>query len=325
MTFPPTASSHPRHDEARRRFLRLAGAAALGLIVPFGAGCGSRRDVSRWTMLHVNPRDHQADTHLLEFPSGRFVLIDVADPGDQTGIVVPELKRRGVREVALIVISHFHTDHYGRLVELIESGVRVERVALNVPAKAAADRERPWGCDWDDVQRVLAVLRERNVPYFTPQAGEVIFSETLPGGGEVKLEVLCAYDGENTPIGPTDVNDTSIVVRLQHGNTRALFTGDLNFALGRHLVASGADLRADVLKAPHHGTESTVPDEFFEAVGAKAVLVPSPKNLWLSPRSKRVREFYRERGVPAYVNGIHGHVTVELKSDSFRVIPQRPH
>ena len=196
-------------------------------------------------------------------------------------------------------------------------------MALNVPAKAAAERERPWGCDWDDVQRVLAKLRKHGVPYFTPKAGEVIYSEPLSDGGEAKLEVICAYDGENTPIGPTDVNDTSIVVRLQHGNTRVLFTGDLNFAMGQHLVASGADLRADVLKAPHHGTESTVPDEFFEAVGAKAVLVSSPKNLWLSPRSKRVREFFKDRGVPAYVNGIHGHVTVELEKDSFRVIPQR--
>lgn len=285
----------------------------------------ARPDVTRWIMLNVNPRDHQADAHLLQLPSGRTILIDVADAGDAPGVLLRELSRRQVRRVDLIVISHFHTDHYGRLVDLLDSGVRVKRVALNVPARSAADSERPWGCDWEDVQRVLGILRERGVPYFTPAAGETIYVEPLAGGGEVALEVLCAYDGENTPIGRTDVNDTSIVVRLQHGNTRALFTGDLNFALGRHLVASGADLRADVLKAPHHGTESTVPDEFFEAVGAKAVLVPSPKNLWLSPRSKRVREFYRERGVPAYVNGIHGHVTVELKSDSFRVIPQRPH
>mgnify|MGYP001271630289 CR=1 FL=1 len=273
-------------------------------------------------MLNVSPKEQQADAHLLRFPSGRWALIDIADAADAPGHVMRLLQRRRVQELELVVISHFHVDHYGRLVDLLEAGARVKRVALNVPARTAADREKPWGCDWDDVQRVLGLLRERGVPYFTPKAGDVIFSEPLPDGGEVKLEVLCAYDGENTPVGRTDVNDTSIIVRLQHGNVRALFSGDLNFPLGKYLVESGGDLRADVLKAPHHGTESTAPDEFFAAVQAKAVLVPSPRALWFSPRSKRVREFYKERGVPTYVSGIHGHVTVEFERDSFRVTPQ---
>ena len=142
-------------------------------------------------------------------------------------------------------------------------------------------------------------------------------------GTLARVEVLTAYDGLNTPIGPTNVNDTSMVVRVSHGATRLLFTGDLDHPLGAYLAASDLDLRADLLKAPHHGAESTVPNEFYDRVGAKAVLVPSPKSLWTSDRSMRTRNYFLERKIPAYVSGLHGNVTVTLTSQGYRVETER--
>ena len=48
-------------------------------------------------------------------------------------------------------------------------------------------------------------------------------------------------------------------------------------------------LKADILKAPHHGTEVLAENEFFETVRPSVMVVPSPKALWLSERSRRVR------------------------------------
>jgi len=132
-------------------------------------------------------------------------------------------------------------------------------------------------------------------------------------------DVRCCDDGFKNPVGPTDVNDTSIVLRVWHGPTRILFTGDLNRPIGAYLAASGADLKADILKAPHHGTEGTVPDEFFDRVGASAVLVPSPKGLWQSPRSLRIRNYFLDRKVPVYVSGIHGEVIVTLDGTGYMI------
>ncbi len=274
-------------------------------------------------MINVCGKDTQADCHLLSFADGSHALIDAADAADAPGAALAFLKKHGIKKLRLVVISHFHMDHYGRLLDLTDAGIQIERVAINLPGdRRIADRERPWGCDYDHVQAVLRTLTERKIPYFTPKAGERLL-EISSNGVVTALDVVCLYDGINTPIGETDINDTSILVRFTHGKTRALFTGDLNLALGTYLATSDFDLRADLLKAPHHGTEGVAPNEFFTRVGAKAVLVPSPLELWHSVRSKRVRDYFRDHQVPAYVSGIHGDVTVRFTPEGYTIEPQQ--
>jgi competence protein ComEC len=230
------------------------------------------------------------------------------------------LVRHGIKHLDLVVISHFHKDHYGRLRDFIEAGIKVDRVAVNVPADQATVRaDRPGGYDPEDVQALLRFLRDRGVPYFIPKAGDRLIQVRLPDQELAALDVLCLYDGLHTPVGETTTNDTSIILRLSNGHTRALFTGDLNWQLGAWLPTSNFDLAADILKAPHHGTESAPPNEFFDRVHPKAVLVPAPKALWLSIRSKRIRNYFADHHIPAYVSGIDGDVTVTMTETGFTI------
>lgn len=274
---------------------------------------------TRWTMLHVQGQIGQADCHLITLPDGRHVLIDAGEGSDRRGAVLAQLRRAGVTHLALAIMSHFHRDHYGQLIEILEAGISIERVIVNVPVRRVADREVPWGCDYDDVLATLAALTARGIPFHTPHAGERLIESCLETGPIAGLDVVCAYDGVNTPVGETDVNDTSIIVRLFHGSTRVLYTGDLNHALGAYLAASGADIRADILKAPHHGTEGCAPNDFYDGVSPSAVLVPSPTGLWLSQRSSRTRTFFAERGIPTFVNGLHGNVDVVLGDGRYSI------
>ena len=274
-------------------------------------------------MVNVCGKDTQADCHLLRLSDGSHVVIDPADAADAPGTALAFLQKEKVKRLRLVVVSHFHLDHYGRLKDFIEAGIAVERVAINLPGdRRLADRERPWGCDWDHVQALLAFLKEKGIPYFTPKAGERLV-EVRHKDVLTVLDTVCLYDGINTPIGETDLNDTSIILRFTHGKTRALFTGDLNLALGTYLATSDFDLKADLLKAPHHGTEGMAPNEFFQRVDARAVLVPSPLELWFSLRSKRARDFFEEAKVPAYVSGIHGNVTVRFTGSDFKIETER--
>jgi competence protein ComEC len=274
-------------------------------------------------MLNVTPAQAQADCHLLQLPDGSNLLIDAGEASDAPDVAVTLLRRLGVRRISLVVISHFHRDHYGQLIRILRAGIVVKKVILNVPDKRSADLEIPWGCDLNDVQSVLAELRSRRIPYTTPKAGDRIYERKTRDGFIVSLDVLCAYDGVHSPVGLTDVNDTSIVLRLSHGPTRALFTGDLNSKLGTYLLQSGMDLRADLLKAPHHGAEGTVPDLFYAKVHPAAVLVPVSKALWLSARCMRTRNYFYNAGVPAYVSGLRGNVTVTISAKGFKIESER--
>lgn len=305
---------------SRASILRLALAAGgVILVALFFALSGRIVRETRWTMLNVTPAKGQADCHLLELPNHIRVLIDAADAWDAEGEALRQLTALGIRSLDLVVISHFHRDHYGRLIDLINGGITVKRVAVNIPDREAADRERPWGCDYDDVMRTLQALDQRQIPWFVPKIGERLV-ETWDGRGDpVTLDAVCLYDGKNTPAGATDVNDTSIILKLSHGNTRALFTGDLNHTLGSWLANSTFDLSADLLKVPHHGTEGLAPDSFFDRVGPKAALIPAPYELWANARSLRVRNYMTKNKIPAFVSGIHGQVTVTMKSEGFSI------
>lgn len=292
------------------------------VVLAFASGCA--KSVTRWTMVNVSPAQNQADCHLLELPDGRKILIDAAEAADAHGVAVAFLKMHGIRRLDLVVISHFHWDHYGKLLEIINAGITVDRVAINLPAsREIADVEIPWGCNWEDVQSVLRFLDDHHVPYFNPKNGERLI-DIKRGKTVTTLDVVCRYDGINTPVGRTDMNDTSILLRLTHGPTRVLFTGDLNAKLGAWLATSDFDLKADILKVPHHGTEGVAPNEFFAKVNPKIALVPSPKELWFSLRSKRIRDYFAEHKIPAYVSGIHGSVTVELTSSGYDIKAEHP-
>lgn len=299
----------------------------LGVITALPAAVASpaadTAEETRWTMLMITPRNDVGDCHLIRLPGGFTVLIDAGLMGDSPGAALAQLKAQNVTTIDLVIISHFHVDHYGALTEIADAGITIKRVAMNVPDKASADPEMPWGCNLDHVRSTLERLRAHNIPCFTPKIGERLVEIKTAKGSLVTLDVLCLYDGLNTPIGRTDVNDTSMIVRLSHGPTRALFTGDLNHRLGAYLATSEVDLKADLLKAPHHGTEGTAPNEFFDRVGAEAVLVPSPKPLWESARSMRIRDYFIEHKTPTYVSGIRGNVTATLTAHGYSIETER--
>ena len=297
---------------------------AVGLsscaIAPSGGGQG---ETTRWTMLMVSPKDDVADCHLIRLPDGRKVLIDAGKLGDSPGAALAAVQAQNITALDLVILSHFHIDHYGALWDLIEAGITIKRVAINVPVQAAADQEKGWGCNLDHVRATLKKLDDHHIPYFTPKTGERILETTTAQGTVVALDVICLYDGLNSPIGLTDVNETSMIVRLSHGSTRALFTGDLGGRLGAYLATSNFDLKADILKVPHHGAEGCAPNEFFDRVGAKAVLVPAPKNLWASGRSMRIRNYFIEHHIPTYVSALRGNVTAVLTATDFRIESER--
>jgi competence protein ComEC len=309
---------------SRKSLLLVASVFILFVALIAGGGCARKGETTRWTMINVTPAQLQADCHLIEFPDGTRVLIDAAEASDAPGVLLAYLQTHKIERINLVLISHFHRDHYGKLLDIINSGIKVDRVALNLPAsREIADAEKPWGCNWDEVQSVLRFLADRRIPYFTPHNGERLI-EIKGNDVTTALDVVCLYDGIATPVGRTDINDTSMIVRLTHGTTHVLFTGDLNQRLGAWLASSDFDLKADILKVPHHGTEGTAPDEFFAKVSPKIAMVPSPKGLWFSLRSKRIRDYFSEHQIPVYVTGIHGSVTVEMTSGDYVIKAEHP-
>lgn len=266
---------------------------------------------TEWTMLNINVAQQQGDAHLVKFPSGEHYLIDA---GDDAGKLVEALRANGVTALKMVLVSHPHKDHYSGIRQILAAGISIGEVRMGIPDRAICDVERPWGCDWGDVQGLMKELKRRSIPVTASQKGDVYYSSN-----GVELKVLYAFDSINTPFGKSDVNDLSVVIKLTHGKSTALFTGDLNNKAGTYLADKGEGLRADILKVPHHGGESLAPNTFFDRVNAKVALVPAPVWLWKDDRTKRVRDYLGKKKIKTYVNGVDGHVKVVFSGKGYKI------
>ncbi|GGN86836.1 competence protein ComEC [Actinoplanes lobatus] len=175
----------------------------------------------------------QGDAVVLAAGAGRAVVVDA---GPEPNAVDRCLRRLGVREVAVLVVSHFHVDHIGG-VDGVFRGRRVGAVIGPAWPEPASGRAA--------VEKAAA---EAGVAVGVAGAGWAC------SVGGLRLEAL----GPITEMRGTnsDPNNNSLILRAGAGGRSVLLLGDAETEEQEDLVAGlgTAGLRADVLKVAHHGS-----------------------------------------------------------------------
>jgi beta-lactamase superfamily II metal-dependent hydrolase len=295
------------------KYLKI-GFITIGLLICFQSAAHAGPGV-RYTMLNVSSHNLVGDAHLIQFADGQVYVIDTGNEGvSGGGKLVSYLKEAKIEKIDKLFISHAHRDHYGGLIDLMNSSIIIYEIYFNLPDRAACDQERPWGCDYDHIMKVRGLIQGRRLKMTAMRTGD-IYQPTE----DVKLQVLFVQKGWHPNIGKTDINDTSAVMKLIHGNQSVLFTGDLNWKAGDYLAGRTFELKADIFKVPHHGTESAASNYFFKAVKSKVAMVPSSAPVWLGDRSRRIREYFHSNKIPVYISGLNGDVSISILKDSYRV------
>lgn len=241
----------------------------------------------------------------LETPSGAVYFVDTGkensdfDSGKQ--VLAPFLRSRNVKEIAGILISHPHRDHFEGAPYLLK----------HFPVKTFIDA----GVEDNDYAKVPALAKDLGASYRKVRAGD-----TLAWDDGLEVSVLAPpKDGVKSPDNDSH-NNNSIVLRIRHGKNVFLLPGDIEKEGRDSLLAAvpAEKLRADVLVAPHHG--------FFE--GRKFVEAVQPKTVVVSclseysdkkPASpgKLATAVFGAGGAKVYVTAWNG--TVEIVSDGSTV------
>ena len=95
---------------------------------------------------------------------------------------------------------------------------------------------------------------------------------------------------------------------VQNGNNRFLFTGDCEAEAEADLIASGADLSADVYLAGHHGSDTASSQAFMDAVSPSyAVISCGEGNSYGHPHAEVLNRF-RSMGIQVFRTDEQGSV-----------------
>lgn len=209
------------------------------------------------------------DSCLMVFPDGTTLLMD-SGVKNYGPLLLLNLQRMGVTKLDYILITHPHSDHQNGVFhpDNLETGVLGQIPVGKVFFAKIVTTGR------DDHSYVENACQAKGIDYEILEKGA-----TVQLTRQVSMEVLWPQEGTKDMVFETEQynllgNQNSMVTRFDFGEHSALFAADLH-KLGelQCLSQNGADKRkADLLKAPHHGQDTSSAPEFVAAVGAQVAV-----------------------------------------------------
>lgn len=191
----------------------------------------------------------QGDSIFIEAPNGKTMLIDggVKGAGKE---VVAYLKAQGVNRLDYVVATHPDADHIGGLISVLNS----------ISIKEFIDSGKVHTSQ--TYEEMLNLIQAKNIKFTIPEAGDEIQLED-----NLIVEVLAADESAS------DNNDASIVLRAEYQNISFLLMGDADHGVEQELLQKGTDVQATILKAGHHGSNTSSSPRFVEAVSPLATIL----------------------------------------------------
>lgn len=179
------------------------------------------------------------------------VLIDAGNNADGEKIV-KFLKNLGIENFKYVFGTHAHEDHIGGIDDIIKN--------FNVENFYMPDATT----NTSTFEDVLDALLNKNMSLNIPKIGDKL---TLQNG---LMEII--YTGTDE----VDLNNTSIVIRLDYGANSFLFTGDSTNTVEKQILNSNIDV--DVLKLGHHGSKYSTTLGFLNNVSPTYAVISVGKN-----------------------------------------------
>lgn len=224
----------------------------------------------------------QADASLVVC-DGRYMLIDGGNAEDSS-LIYTYLKEYGIKEIDYMICTHAHEDHVGGLAGALNYA--------NVDNVFCPTKEY----DTKAFENFVKYVHKQNKEIIVPSQG-LEFSL-----GSANCIILAVNTIENDP------NNSSIVMKIEYGNTAFLFCGDAEQEVENAIIEAGYDVKCTVMKVPHHGSDTSLSYRWLnEAMPKYGVISVGESNQYGHPNEDTLSKL-RDADVVVYRTDMQGHV-----------------
>ena len=231
----------------------------------------------------------QADSILIN-NKDKYMLIDAGNNADGEKLV-NYFNTLGIKKFDYVVGTHAHEDHIGGMDDIINN---FEIDTFYMPNAITTTKT---------FEDVLDALENKQIAFNTPEINKSFkFSNA---------NITTLYTGTNT----SDLNNTSIVLKLDYGSNSFLFTGDATSSIEKQIIDK--DIKSDVLKVGHHGSSYSSSISFIDKVNPKyAIISVGKNNIYHHPSDITINKL-NDRNIKIYRTDIDG--TILLTSDGSNI------
>ena len=233
----------------------------------------------------------QADSILIRL-NGQNMLIDAGNNEDGP-LIVNYFKELGIENFKYVVATHPPEDHIGGMDDIINN-FNID--TFYMPDKITTTKT---------FEDVLDALENKNMKYNTLNDGDKFNIDNA------NIEVI---SGGFTN---SDINDSSIVLKLVYLNNSFLFTGDATSNVESKLLDK--DIKSDVLKVGHHGSKYSTTDKFLDKVSPKYAIISVGKdNIYNHPSSNTITKL-ENKGIKIYRTDTLGTIVLDSDGNSINI------
>ncbi len=242
----------------------------------------------------------QGDSAFIRTKNGETWLIDGGEDDEYRTQLLPFLNHSDVEVIDNAVVTHYHSDHAGGIVQLLKAGKIKNLYLPNYMPDNRAKIElmknaEVWGTFVLDIS-----------------AGDILDTQDP----DLKLSVLHPEKGG---FSADNENSNSMVIRLDYFDTSALLTGDLEEDAEKILL-NKYDLETDILKVGHHGSSTSTCNEFLtEADPTYGIISAGDGNSYGHPHHE-VLSRLADNDVLTYRTDLDGDITFILTNDGIGLI-----
>ena len=241
----------------------------------------------------------QGDASIIITPEDRVVMID---SGPDESLILRYLQNLGISHIDLLVATHAHADHITGMDKIIAKYKPKAFIDPGIPHTTAT------------YQRMITAVDKYNINYYEGISRKINL-------GSLSLTIL-------PPAIPlikgSELNNNSVVVRLDYKDFSCLFTGDIEKEReGQLLTESRSNFNVDILKIAHHGSSSSSSPLFIKSVGPKiAVICCGQGNKYGHPHQETI-SLLQSLGIEICRTDLNGTILVKTDGIDYQIFTEK--